>query len=71
MAKVTKKPLIKNYRDLRSKCGLNQSKFWSRLGVTQSAGSRYETGRAVPKPTAVLAHVIYVQGLDIDASQFK
>ncbi len=38
----------------RKSLGVNQSAFWSPLGVTQSGGSRYETGRAMPMPTAVL-----------------
>lgn len=33
---------------------LNQSEFWSRFGVTQSGGSRYESGRNVPLPTSML-----------------
>lgn len=41
-------------RDLRHKSGKNQSAFWGPLGVTQSGGSRYETGRAVPKPVQIL-----------------
>lgn len=28
----------------RKKLGLNQSEFWSRINVTQSGGSRYESG---------------------------
>ena len=63
--------LIADYRLLRAKLRLNQAQFWNRIGVTQSAGSRYESGRTVPKPAAVLAHLIYVQGLDIDARDFK
>ncbi len=27
---------------LRAKLGLNQTEFWGKLGVTQSAASRYE-----------------------------
>lgn len=38
----------------RKKENLNQQAFWSRYGVTQSGGSRYETGRNVPKPLAIL-----------------
>jgi len=33
---------------------LNQKDFWSRYGVTQSGGSRYESGRNIPKPLAIL-----------------
>ena len=38
----------------RKKLNLNQTGFWSRYGVTQSGGSRYESGRAIPKPLAIL-----------------
>lgn len=38
----------------RQKEGLNQKDFWSRYGVTQSGGSRYESGRNIPRPLAIL-----------------
>ena len=38
----------------RKKLNLNQTEFWSRYGVTQSGGSRYESGRSIPKPLAIL-----------------
>ena len=38
----------------RKKTNLNQKDFWSRYGVTQSGGSRYESGRNIPKPLAIL-----------------
>ncbi len=44
---------------LRSKLGLNQSEFWSRISVTQSGGSRYESGRNLPKPVQLLLHLAY------------
>ena len=31
-------------REIRRKLGLNQQQFWSKIGVTQSGGSRYESG---------------------------
>ncbi len=40
--------------DIRKHASLNQSAFWSRFGVTQSGGSRYESGRSMPKPTSML-----------------
>ena len=45
---------IGKYRKAR---GETQSEFWSRFGVTQSAGSRYESGRSVPKPVRLLMHL--------------
>lgn len=38
----------------RQKTGMNQKDFWARYGVTQSGGSRYETGRNIPKPLSIL-----------------
>lgn len=38
----------------RKKENLNQQAFWKRYGVTQSGGSRYESGRNIPKPLAIL-----------------
>ena len=38
----------------RQKSNLNQTEFWKRYGVTQSGGSRYESGRNIPKPLAIL-----------------
>jgi DNA-binding transcriptional regulator YiaG len=43
-----------NIADVRMKEGLNQGDFWKRYGVTQSGGSRYESGRNIPKPLAIL-----------------
>ena len=43
-----------NIADDRKKEGLNQKDFWARYGVTQSGGSRYESGRNIPKPLAIL-----------------
>ena len=40
--------------ETRKKEGLNQKDFWARYGVTQSGGSRYESGRSIPKPLAIL-----------------
>lgn len=44
---------------LRSKLGMNQSEFWRRISVTQSGGSRYESGRDLPKPVRILLHITY------------
>ena len=38
----------------RQKSNLNQTEFWKRYGVTQSGGSRYESGRNIPKPLGIL-----------------
>jgi len=43
----------------RKKLGLNQGQFWSPLGVTQSGGSRYESGRNIPNAVQMLLHMKY------------
>lgn len=52
---------------LRKKLGLNQSQFWCKLGVTQSGGSRYETGRNMPHPVQLLLHVAYAPEAQAEA----
>jgi DNA-binding transcriptional regulator YiaG len=47
---------------LRNRLGLNQMQFWSPLGVTQSGGSRYESGRTMPRPLAILFNCVYRGG---------
>ena len=44
---------------LRIKTGKNQTAFWSPLGVTQSGGSRYESGRNIPRPVQMLLRIAY------------
>ena len=43
----------------RKKLGLNQTAYWSRVGVTQSGGSRYESGRKIPKPIQILIVIAF------------
>ena len=44
---------------MRQKTGTNQSAFWSRVGIGQSAGSRYESGRNIPRPVQMLLRLAY------------
>lgn len=46
-------------REIRRLAGLNQTEFWNRIGVTQSGGSRYESGRTIPKPVRSLLTLAY------------
>ncbi len=48
---------------LRNKLEVNQTAFWSNLGVTQSGGSRYESGRKLPVVVQRLYWLTYVVGL--------
>lgn len=54
-----------NPREIRRKLGLNQQDFWSRIGVTQSGGSRYESGRNMPKPVRELLRLVHVEQIDL------
>lgn len=53
-------------RDIRRKLGLNQNQFWSAIGVTQSGGSRYESGRTIPRPVRELLRLVHVEQIDIE-----
>lgn len=55
--KAKLKPLPKDLADFRKQLGLNQSDFWSRYGVTQSGGSRYESGRGMSAPLKMLVRL--------------
>lgn len=63
----SKKIDLSDPAELRRLRGENQSVFWSRFGITQSGGSRYESGRAIPKSTAILM-VLFLSG-QIDDQQ--
>ena len=52
-------------REIRRKLGMNQSQFWSKIGVTQSGGSRYESGRAIPRPVQALLRLVHIEQIDI------
>ena len=52
-------------REIRRHLGMNQQQFWSRLGVTQSGGSRYESGRNMPRAVKQLLRLVHVEKIDI------
>ena len=52
-------------REIRRKLGMNQSQFWSKIGVTQSGGSRYESGRAIPRPVQALLRLVHIEQIDV------
>lgn len=64
-SKAKLKPIPKDLADFRSEQGLNQSAFWSRYGVTQSGGSRYEGGRTLPAPLKILLR-LHLSGIITD-----
>lgn len=44
-------------REIRRKLGMNQTEFWQYFHVTQSGGSRYESGRDLPEPVNLLMNI--------------
>ena len=52
--------------EYRKKNNISQSDFWGPLGVSQSGGSRYESGREIPVP--VMSLVVMTMG---NAAQVK
>jgi len=60
---------IANPGDIRRKLGLNQSEFWGKIGVTQSGGSRYESGRNMPRPVRELLRLVHVEGIDLSRAK--
>ena len=57
--------IVLNPREIRQRLGLNQHEFWTPIGVTQSGGSRYESGRNMPRPVQHLLRLVHVEQIDI------
>ncbi len=60
---------IQNPREIRLRLNLNQQEFWGQIGVTQSGGSRYESGRNMPKPVRELLRLVHVDQVDSEENQ--
>ena len=60
---------IANPREIRRRLRLNQHQFWSRIGVTQSGGSRYESGRRMPKPVRELLRLVHIEGVELSKAR--
>lgn len=58
---------------VRKKLKLTQHQFWNPVGVSQSAGCRFETVRneKMVAPIRILLFARYVAGLDLDASTME
>ena len=56
---------IQDIRQLRKKLGLNQNEFWGAIGVTQSGGSRYESGGNMPVQVNELLRLVYIEKIDL------
>ena len=48
-----------NLAEMRRAARLTQEEFWGRIGITQSGGSRYESGRLLPEPITILLALAY------------
>ena len=64
MAARRKKMNAAALKALRQNCGMSQDAFWTKIGVSQSGGSRYENGRRIPAPVAQLIDLVHVRGID-------
>jgi transcriptional regulator with XRE-family HTH domain len=62
---------ITNPRGIRRRLRLNQQEFWSRVGVTQSGGSRYESGRSMPRPVRELVRLVHIEGIELAKAKGK
>ena len=60
---------VLNPREIRRRLGLNQEQFRTQIGVTHSGGSRYDSGREMPKPVRELLRLVHVE--QVDLSQVK
>jgi len=61
--------MIASPREIRRRLGLNQEEFWTRIGVTQSGGSRYESGRTMPKPVRELLRLVHIEGIELNQAR--
>ena len=60
---------IANPREIRRRLRLNQHQFWSQIGVTQSGGSRYESGRRMPKPVRELLRLVHIERIELSKAR--
>ncbi len=60
-AKAPKKTKIKSFDFLADRHAkqMNQNEYWRQVGVTQSGGSRYESGRKPSLPVRALLRMIH------------
>ena len=56
---------IHDVRQIRKKLGLNQNDFWGAIGVTQSGGSRFESGGNMPVQVNELLRLVYIEKIDL------
>lgn len=59
--------VLREYRKTRRE---SQLRFWSRFGVTQTRGSRFEMGKKIPTPIAILLK-LYFEGVITDGDLWR
>ena len=63
MKEITSEMALAKRKELK----LNQSDFWKKVKVTQSGGSRYESGRPLPNHVQIVFNLVY--GTDKEAEK--
>ena len=58
---------LREYRKNRRE---SQFRFWSRFGVTQTRGSRFEMGKKIPPPIIILLK-LYFEGIITDGDLWR
>lgn len=58
MSTKLKSKVLQDVQVFRLKTSYSQTVFWARFGVTQSGGSRYESGRPMPLCLAILLTLV-------------
>lgn len=54
-------------KELRLQLGLTQGEFWAPAGVSQSGGSRYESGRKLPPAISALLHLVHIEMVNVQS----
>lgn len=62
--------LLSDLSAYRRERAVNQSAFWGQYGITQSGGSRYESGRNVPTSTRMLM-ALHAMGVVSDEDMLR
>src|SRR5262245_3724296 len=56
-------------RKIRRRQRLNKHQYWFQIGATQSGGSRYESGRRMPKPVRELLRLVHIEGIELSKAR--
>jgi len=67
ITRVPDSQALKEFRKIKKE---SQTRFWSRFGVTQTSGSRFELGKGIPPPIAILLR-LYFDGIISDGDLWR